>query len=196
LIYRLLGCSGAIGLQLAEKIISIKGDKSVVAALHRTPLPSYLESRVICEFGFNIQSDETIRALLTKYKDTIEGIWNLAAPLSVDTAKDPDKAHDITVGGMSRLLSAMKDILNVEQCRVFFSDSIGSFGSSSPRLGSSAKWLIENPNQDPGSDYGKQKRECRDLLSLYRNENNFDCRFAIIPGVLHNQSSWGGGTTE
>ena len=83
---------------------AINGDFSVIAALHRSPLPENLASKVVCEFGFDIQKEETIQALLNKHRNDIKGVWNLAAPLSVDTAKDPSKAYDITVGGMERYL--------------------------------------------------------------------------------------------
>jgi len=192
--FLIIGCSGAIGLQLAEKLIDVYGDKSVIAALHRTPLPEYLASRCICEFGFNILDNETIVSLLAKYSKRIRGIWNLAAPLSVDTAKDPTKAHDITVGGMHRLLEAMRSHEGLNT--IYFSDSIGSYGYDAPRENASVEWLVNNPSQDPGSDYGIQKREIRELLARYHREHNFDCRFAIIPGVLHTGASWGGGTTE
>jgi threonine 3-dehydrogenase len=45
---------------------------------------------------------------------------------------------------------------------------------------------------DPGSAYGLQKRRCRELLAA----SKYDTRFAVIPGVLHDQAEWGGGTTE
>ena len=95
---------------------------------------------------------------------------------------------------MRRLLEAMRSHEGLNA--IYFSDSIGSYGQSAPREGASVDWLVSNPTQDPGSDYGIQKREIRELLAYYRREYNFDCRFAIIPGVLHTGASWGGGTTE
>lgn len=80
---------------------------------------------------------------------------------------------------------------------ILFSDSIGSYGSTSPRLHATARWLTENPTQDPGSDYGKQKRYCRELIKKWSSENpDRSSRFAVIPGVLHRDESWGAGTTE
>ena len=58
----------------------------------------HLQSHVISEFGFDIRSEERIRELFLRYPDSIGAVWNLAAPLSVDTAKDPQAALDITVG--------------------------------------------------------------------------------------------------
>ena len=134
-----------------------------------------------------------MKALLTKYGTNISSIWNLAAPLSVDTAKDPSSAMRVTVDGMRNVLEAMR---HTGISRICFSDSIGSFGSSSPRDNCTAGWLLDNPDQDPGSDYGVQKRMCRNLLSQYRDEHGFDTRFVVIPGVLHSENTWGGGTTE
>jgi threonine 3-dehydrogenase len=162
-------------------------------ALHRTPLPSDIAECVISEFHFDIQNIESVKSLFTKYGANISSIWNLAAPLSVDTAKDPSSAMRVTVDGMRNVLEAMR-LAGISRIR--FSDSIGSFGSSSPRDNCTAGWLLDHPDQDPGSDYGIQKRLCRNLLSEYREQYGFDTRFVVIPGVLHSESTWGGGTTE
>ena len=71
-----------------------------------------------------------------------------------------------------------------------------SFGAAAPRAGATAAWLAEHPTQDPGSDYGRQKRGCRELMKRYADKHGFDCRWAVIPGVLHDDATWGGGTTE
>lgn len=57
----------------------------------------------------------------------------------------------MTVGGMGKVLDAMKEVGTRKLC---FTDSIGSFGASAPRSGATARWLHDNPDQDPGSDYG------------------------------------------
>jgi threonine 3-dehydrogenase len=188
-----IGAAGAIGKQLVLSLVKRNGPQSVVAALHRSPLPADISEFVLSEFDFDIQNPESIHRALSAHKDEIYAVWNLAAPLSVDTAKDPEAAERITVGGMRNLLNAMKDLgLN----RIFFSDSIGSFGRSSPREGVSANWLVSHPEQDPGSDYGAQKRRCRELMTEYSENHGFDSRFVIIPGVLHGDKVWSGGTTE
>lgn len=188
-----IGATGAIGQKLLEGLIRSFGPHTVIAAIHRTPLPDHIQDHVIVESGFNIRNEESIRQLFAKHGSSIQHVWNLAAPLSVDTAKDPSSAHDITVGGMQRVLSCM---LEYGVTSILFSDSIGSFGGSSPRENATAVWLEENPTQDPGSDYGIQKRQCREAMQHYAENHGFRARYAIIPGVLHTQPSWGGGTTE
>jgi len=80
--------------------------------------------------------------------------------------------------------------------RICFTDSIGSFGGTSPRQDVAARWLVENPTQDPGSDYGRQKRACRELLDEFGSKHGGDPRVAVLPGVLHSEPVWGNGTTE
>eukprot|EP00047_Mylnosiga_fluctuans_P010987 m.19081 g.19081 ORF g.19081 m.19081 type:complete len:335 (-) comp3400_c0_seq1:126-1130(-) len=189
----IIGASGAIGQELIAAITAAHGPHSVIAALHTSPLPDHLAATTLCEFGVDVRRADTILAALQKHAADIGTVWNLAAPLSVATAADPSAAHDITVGGMERILAAMK---TVGLSKICFSDSIGSFGAEAPRELAPARWLVEHPAQDPGSAYGEQKRGCRELMRQYAVEHGFDTRFAIIPGVLHTKPSWGGGTTE
>jgi len=187
-----IGAAGAIGKQLVRALLERDGDGSVVCALRRTPLPEDLSSRVVQELGIDVCDGEALRKLLLKYKGEIGCVWNLAAPLSVETAQDPSLAHSVTVGGMKKILEAM-DLGGVK--RICFTDSIGSFGAEAPRNEASARWLVENPEQDPGSDYGLQKRGCRELLASYA-ARGIDTRWAVVPGVLHCEATWGAGTTE
>ena len=105
-----IGGAGAIGRRLIRALVERHGTGSVIAALRTTPLPPDLETSVVCEFGVDVRREETLMALLSKYECEIDWVWNLAAPLSVDTAADPAVAHDTTVGGMERLLRCMKDV--------------------------------------------------------------------------------------
>jgi threonine 3-dehydrogenase len=188
-----IGGAGAIGRRLIEALVARGGPGSVVAALRTTTLPAALAPRVVCEFGVDVRSEASLRALFAKHAASTSWVWNLAAPLSVETAADPAVAHDVTVGGMERLLRCMKE---AGLSRICFSDSIGSFGAAAPRENAAAAWLTAHPLQDPGSDYGRQKRGCRELLQRYAAQHGFDTRWAVIPGVLHTDAAWGAGTTE
>jgi len=93
--------------------------------------------------------------LIVKYSQDIGVVWNLAAPLSVETASDPNMANEVTVKGFERLIRAMDKAKMPETTKICFSDSIGSYGRSAPRNEATADWLVANPTQDPGSEYGK-----------------------------------------
>ena len=113
--------------------------------------------------------------LFRDHADENTTVWNMAAPLSVETAMDPAVAEAVTVGGMMNVLNAMR---KVGARRICFTDSIGSFGMMAPRRGATARWLTENPHQDPGSDYGRQKRRCRNLMLRFAQDYGGDPRFA------------------
>ncbi|GMI62211.1 hypothetical protein ScalyP_jg11207 [Parmales sp. scaly parma] len=161
-------------------------------------LPGSLK-RVVASAGgtsvgnVDVCDPEALNQLFKEHADENTTVWNLAAPLSVETAMDPAVAEAVTVGGMGNVLDAMS---LVGARKICFTDSIGSFGAEAPRNGATARWLTENPGQDPGSDYGLQKRGCRDLMAKFAKDFGGDPRFAVLPGVLHSEPIWGNGTTE
>ena len=79
-----------------------------------------------------------------EHADENTTVWNLAAPLSVETAMDPAVAEAVTVGGMENVLSVMGE---VGARRICFTDSIGSFGATAPRTGAAARWLPAGATQ-------------------------------------------------
>ena len=147
----LIGASGAVGKQLARELVRRKGKGTVIAALRRTPLPADLADDVITEYGVDVCDPSSLERVIKSHAGTISCVWNLAAPLSVDTAKDPSHAWKVTVGGMNALCQLA---IKYGIPKICFSDSIGSYGNEAPRHEATASWLVEHPQQDPGSDYG------------------------------------------
>ena len=192
----IVGAAGAVGKRLC-KALSERGHR-VIASDRMPTLPGSIQRDVVPSGGITVGGVDvtnlaSLEALFREHADEHTAVWNLAAPLSVETALDPAVAEAVTIGGMQNVLEAMR---TVGARRICFTDSIGSFGAASPRVGASARWLIENPEQDSGSDYGRQKKGCRDLMASYAEQYGFDTRFAVLPGVLHTNAVWGNGTTE
>jgi nucleoside-diphosphate-sugar epimerase len=192
----IIGASGAIGRSLVHKLCTT-GAK-VVAAIRRTPLPTSLTKLfppdiLVTEDNVDVRDRQSLLRAFCNHS-RIDSVWMLAAPLSVESARDPAGAENVVVGGMQNVLSVMTEC----NCRnICFSDSIGSFGHEAPRENCTAQWLLEYPEQDPGSDYGRQKRRCRELMAAWSAGNKErTSRFAVIPGVLHTDTKWGAGTTE
>ena len=192
----IIGASGAIGRRLVAYLCA--NNVRVIAAIRKTELPSSLSEYIhggllLQQFDVDVRDESTLDKAFATHP-TIDAVWMLAAPLSIESARNPEKAEDVVIGGLRRLLSVMG------RCgvhRICFSDSIGSYGSDAPRIGCTARWLIDHPEQDPGSVYGSQKRKCRHMMKKWVDENEQrSSRFAIIPGVLHTDDSWGDGTTE
>ena len=189
----IIGAAGAIGKSLVEYLL--RQDIRVIAGLRRTPLEENLtnNAKLKCLFDVDCTDPQTLRRCFES--EQINCVWNLAAPLSVETAQNPEHAYNVVVKGMENLLACMREF---DVPRICFSDSIGSYGESAPRENATARWLLDNPNQDPGSEYGRQKRKVRDLMRAFVQEepSKRSSRFAVIPGVLHADAVWGRGTTE
>jgi len=191
----IIGAAGAVGKRLCAALTA-RGHR-VVASDRMAQLPGSLK-RSMGDLGTTVGSvdvcdADALKRLFREHGDEHSTVWNLAAPLSVETAMDPAVAEAVTVGGMEKVLGAMGE---VGARRICFTDSIGSFGADAPRSGATARWLTENPDQDPGSDYGRQKRGCRELMATFAKDHGGDPRFAVLPGVLHSEPVWGNGTTE
>jgi threonine 3-dehydrogenase len=187
-----IGAAGAVGKRLCAAAAA--QGRHVIASDRMQHLPGSLKRCAsVCVGNVDVTSEESVANLIRDHADADTTIWNLASPLSVETALNPEMAERVTIGGMQNVLSAMRLV----GCRrICFTDSIGSFGATSPRRGVTAGWLVDNPTQDPGSDYGLQKRACRELMDEFAREHGGDSRFAILPGVLHSEPVWGNGTTE
>lgn len=188
----IIGAAGAVGKRLTTALAN--AGSTVIAADRHQQLPGTIKKMAaVCVGGVDVRDADSLGRLFREHADPDTAVWNLASPLSVDTALNPKIAEEVTIGGMKNVLAAMGEA----GCRrICFTDSIGSFGGSSPRDGVSARWLVENPTQDPGSDYGLQKRACRELMHEFAATKGGDPRFAVLPGVLHSEPVWGNGTTE
>lgn len=185
-----IGAAGAVGKRLIGALVA-RGE-AIVAADRVRHLPEQLARVVaVAEPNIDVRDAHALHRLFRRHP-SVHTVWNLAAPLSVETAMDPKLAEQITIGGMRNVLDSME---KSGVRKILFTDSIGSFGAQAPRRDCTAKWLTENPSQDPGSDYGLQKRGCRDLLRQFALRGG-DPRWAVLPGVLHTEAVWGKGTTE
>ena len=191
----IIGAAGAVGKRLCAALTA-RGTRVIAAdRMHVAGSMARImeKNSGFCVSGIDVCEPDVLRKLFRDHCDERTTVWNLAAPLSVETALDPARAETVTVGGMRNVLNAMTE---VGARRICFTDSIGSFGATAPRMDATARWLHENPTQDPGSDYGRQKRACRELMAQFMRDHDGDARFAVLPGVLHNNPVWGNGTTE
>jgi len=185
-----IGAGGAVGKRLINALAA-RGER--IVAVDRAPeLPEQLRAKVThAETDADVRDLYTMQRIFKRHR-FVHTVWNLAAPLSVETALNPSVAEQVTVNGMRNVLWAMYE---ARIPKIMFTDSIGSFGATAPRQNCTARWLTENPTQDPGSDYGRQKRGVRRLLQEFWRSGG-DPRWAVLPGVLHSEAAWGHGTTE
>lgn len=185
-----IGAAGAVGKRLIGALAS-RGER--IVAVDKAPqLPESIKHLVQhAETNKDVRDFYTMQRIFQRHR-FVHTVWNLAAPLSVETAKNPKIAEQVTINGMRNVLWAMYE---ARVKKILFTDSIGSFSATAPREECTARWLTEHPLQDPGSDYGRQKRGVRRLLKEFWCSGG-DPRWAVLPGVLHSESTWGHGTTE
>ena len=160
----IIGAAGAVGKRLTQALA--RAGSHVIASDRHDHLPSSIKnSAKVCVGGIDVRDEASVVKLFKDHADKDTAVWNLASPLSVETAMSPEVAEAVTIGGMKNTIAGMRA---VGARRICFTDSIGSFGASSPRTNCSARWLIDNPDQDPGSDYGRQKRAVLGPISSRR----------------------------
>ena len=145
-----IGAAGAVGKRLCASLRAAGSE--VIASDRGLYMPSSVKEvahTTVC--GVDVRDPDSLYKLFKEHAGPDTAVWNLASPLSVETALSPEVAEAVTIGGMTNVIAAMKTV----GCRrICFTDSIGSFGASSPREDVAASWLVANPTQDPGSDYG------------------------------------------
>jgi threonine 3-dehydrogenase len=77
-------------------------------------LPSSLKRSIgdlgTCVGSVDVCDASALEALFREHADERTTVWNLAAPLSVETAMDPAVAEAVTVGGMGKVLDAMSQV--------------------------------------------------------------------------------------
>lgn len=179
-----IGAAGAVGKRLIGALAA-RGE-NVIAALRSTPLPDHLQTNVARQYMNVDQGNIDALRKIFKRNPDIHTVWNM----QVVRARAADAGT--TVGGMKNILQVMRET-GTE--KMIFADSIASFGANAPREDAPAKWLTEHTKEDPGSEIGRQKQECRHLLSEFSKEGG-DGRFAVTPGVLHVEGVWGAGLTS
>ena len=99
-----IGAAGAVGKRLCAALAS-RGTR--VIASDRMPLIPGTLRRVlepspssVAIGGVDVRDPNSLQKLFQEHAEPDTIVWNLAAPLSVETALDPAVAEEVTIGGM------------------------------------------------------------------------------------------------
>ena len=179
-----LGASGQIGSELIEKLRTVYGSAHVVASDIRNGSPSLMNSG---PFEIIDATDkEAIFAIVKKYNVT--QIYLLAAMLSATGEKFPQKAWDLNMTSLLAVLDLAKD-KHINQ--VFWPSSIAVFGSTSPKIHTPQKTIME-----PSTVYGISKISGEFWCNYYHEKYGVDVRSLRYPGIISWKTKPGGGTTD
>ena len=181
----IIGATGQIGSELTMELRGRYGNDHVVAGyiIGSEPKGELKES------GPSEIVDETdgemIAAAVKKYH--IDTIYNLAALLSVVAESKPKLAWKIGIDGLWNVLEVARE----NGCAVFTPSSIGSFGPSTPHVGTPQDTI-----QRPQTMYGVSKVTTELLSDYYFHKYGVDTRAVRFPGLISNVTLPGGGTTD
>ena len=179
-----LGASGQIGSELIEKLRTIYGSTHVVASDIRNGSQSLMNSG-----PFEIIDATDKEAILTVVKKyNVTQIYLLAAMLSATGEKFPQKAWDLNMTSLLAVLDLAKD-KHINQ--VFWPSSIAVFGSTSPKIHTPQKTIME-----PSTVYGISKISGEFWCNYYHEKYGVDVRSLRYPGIISWKTKPGGGTTD
>ncbi len=181
----IIGATGQIGSELTMELRRRYGNDHVVAGyiIGSEPKGELKESgpsEIV-----DVTDGEMIAAAVKKYH--IDTIYNLAALLSVVAESKPKLAWKIGIDGLWNVL----EVARVNGCAVFTPSSIGSFGPSTPHVGTPQDTI-----QRPQTMYGVSKVTTELLSDYYFHKYGVDTRAVRFPGLISNVTLPGGGTTD
>lgn len=181
----IIGATGQIGSELTMELRRRYGNDHVVAGyiIGSEPKGELKESgpsEVV-----DVTDGEMIASVVKKYH--IDAIYNLAALLSVVAESKPKLAWKIGIDGLWNVLEVARE----NGCAVFTPSSIGSFGLSTPHVGTPQDTI-----QRPQTIYGVSKVTTELLSDYYFHKYGVDTRAVRFPGLISNITLPGGGTTD
>ena len=181
----IIGATGQIGSELSMELRSRYGnDNVVVGYIHGSEPKGILKESGPCEV-VDVTDGEMIASVVEKYH--IDTIYNLAALLSVVAESKPKLAWKIGIDGLWNVL----DVAREKGCAVFTPSSIGSFGPTTPHVGTPQDTI-----QRPRTMYGVSKVTTELLSDYYFLKYGVDTRAVRFPGLISNVTLPGGGTTD
>ena len=181
----IIGATGQIGSELTMELRKRYGNDHVVAGyIHGSEPKGELKESGPSEV-VDVTDGEMIAAAVKKYH--IDTIYNLAALLSVVAESKPKLAWKIGIDGLWNVLEVARE----NGCAVFTPSSIGSFGLSTPHVGTPQDTI-----QRPRTMYGVTKVTTELLSDYYFTKYGVDTRAVRFPGIISNVTPPGGGTTD
>lgn len=181
----IIGATGQIGSELTMELRKRYGNDHVVAGyIHGSEPKGELKESGPSEV-VDVTDGEMIATAVKKYH--IDTIYNLAALLSVVAESKPKLAWKIGIDGLWNVLEVARE----NGCAVFTPSSIGSFGLSTPHVGTPQDTI-----QRPRTMYGVTKVTTELLSDYYFTKYGVDTRAVRFPGLISNVTLPGGGTTD
>lgn len=180
----IIGSCGQIGVELTLALRNMYGDSQVIATDIREPHPLLRDAGPYQVL--DVMDASAVHNLVKK--EGITQVYLLAALLSATGEKNPQKAWDINMNSLLRVLDiAVEEKLH----KVYWPSSIAVFGTSTPREQTPQQTVVE-----PRTVYGISKYAGELWCQYYHQRWGLDVRSLRYPGLISWKSAPGGGTTD
>ncbi|HEK86347.1 MAG: NAD-dependent epimerase/dehydratase family protein [Candidatus Saccharicenans sp.] len=178
------GAAGQIGSELVPALRNIFGPGKVIASDIIQPEKQLTETGPFEKL--DVTNRQALGQVISKYH--IKVIYHLAAILSANGEKNPQKAWDVNINGFYNVLEASRE-LGVKQ--IFCPSSIAVFGPLTPRIKTPQDTILS-----PTTMYGVTKVAGENLGDYYVRKYGLDVRGCRFPGIISHEALPGGGTTD
>lgn len=180
-----IGAAGQIGSELVLALRQKYGNDNVFATDIKEPNKEVLEGGPF-EILDVLDDKRLIQFVLRNH---ITQIYHLAAILSGNAEKMPQRAWDINMQSLMNILELAKQVKEIE--KVFWPSSIAVFGPTTPRHNTPQLTVME-----PNTVYGISKLAGERWIQYYQEKYNIDVRSIRYPGLISYKTVAGGGTTD
>ena len=187
------GAGGEMGFALINYLS--KNKKSKIITLDLQPIKNSISENIEEQFVGSVLDDKLLNDIHNQYH--VLTIYHLAALLSSQASKSPEKAHDVNVNGMLKLIdfSQKQYEKHNQQIQFFFPSSIAVYGFPKQKKLKKNKCIMENQFLFPVTMYGANKLYC-EFLGNYYNGKKIDFRAIRFPGIISAHTLPTGGTTD
>ncbi len=177
------GAAGQLGSELVPALRERYGETNVVASDIKEP------GGMLAEGGpfERLDCTDTAGVAETVRHHKVDTIYHLAAILSATAEQVPQKAYQVNMDGLFRILEVAREC----GCAVFTPSSIAVFGPETPRDPTPQQTI-----QRPTTIYGVTKVAGELLCDYYVRRFGVDVRGVRYPGLISYVTPAGGGTTD
>lgn len=179
-----IGCSGQIGSELTLELRRIYGHDNVFATDIKQAAADITEGGpfdILDVLDYNNLLHFVVRRKITQ-------VYNLAAVLSGNAEKIPQKAWEIN---MKALMNTLELARETDAKKLFWPSSIAVFGPTTPRYNTPQLTVME-----PNTVYGISKLAGERWGEYYCKRYGVDYRSLRYPGLISYKTEAGGGTTD
>jgi len=180
----IIGASGQIGTELSVRLRSVYGNYKVIAS------DIIVGDEAMMKEGYfeilDAMDYEAVEDIIMR--NEITDVYLMAAMLSATAEKFPMKAWNLNMNSLFNVLNLAKEG-KIE--KVFWPSSIAVFGSTTPKIKTPQKAIME-----PSTIYGISKQTGERWCEYYYNNYGVDVRSIRYPGLISYTTIPGGGTTD